>query len=216
MNKPVLFFFFLLVFNQLSGQQLVLNGQAAPDQGNFTLARGSFVADLLLDADDYNTVLLAAGLFADDVERVSGIKPALKVNAGMLSRGCVIVGSIGKSRVIQDLIRNKTIDVSEIEGKWEACLIQVVDNPFKGVDKALVIAGSDRRGTAYGLLELSKQMGVSPWYYFADVPPSKREEIVIKKDRFIQKSPSVKYRGIFINDEMWSLRPFRRSPASGS
>jgi hypothetical protein len=120
----------------------------------------------------------------------------------------VIVGTIDSSSIIKKLIEKKKIDVTDIEGKWESCLIQVVDKPFRGIKKALVIAGSDRRGAAYGLLEISKQMGVSPWYYFADVAVKKSDEIYIKSGKFIQKSPSIKYRGIFINDEMWGLRPW--------
>jgi len=77
-------------------------------------------------------------------------------------------------------------------GWWEACLTQVVDDPLPGVERALVIAGSDRRGTAYGIFELSKQIGVSPWYYFADVPIEKREHIAVKAGRYLLSSPSVK------------------------
>jgi hypothetical protein len=199
----------LLFVIDLCGQQIVCKEDFKSDKKNdFTLAAQNFTADVLLDSTDNKTVLLAAGLFADDVERVSGKKPELKFSIKNISKNCVIAGSIGESSIIQDFVKKKVIDISELEGRWEACLIQVVDKPFDGVKKALFVVGSDRRGTAYGLLELSKQMGVSPWYYFADVPPAKREEIIIKQGRFIQESPSVKYRGIFINDEMWSLRPW--------
>jgi len=166
------------------------------------------VTDILIDPNDHKTVVYTAGLFVGDIERVTGKMPDLKKDVNSVSKNCVIVGSIGESRFIRELIKRKVIDISEIKGKWEACLIQVVNAPFKGVDKALVIAGSDRRGTAYGLMEHLKQMGGSPRYYFADVPPTKRDEIFIKQSRFIQKSPSVKYRGIFINDEMWGIRPW--------
>jgi len=209
MNSFLLPLVFLLSCLKLSGQQIIVKIDSSSDKKNdFALVKNGFAADILLDSKDRETVQLATGLFSDDVERVTGQKPAVKFSTNSISGICVIVGSIGESSTIKKLIKKKIINISEIEGKWEACLIQVVENPMKGVNKALVVAGSDRRGTAFGLMELSKQIGVSPWYYFADVPPAKRKEIVIESGRFIQKQPSVKYRGIFINDEMWGIRPW--------
>ena len=181
---------------------------AAYSKGDFCLVASNSVADIFVDAGDSRTVSLAAGLFAEDVARVTGRKPSVRTDDGAASGVCVIAGTIGNNSVIKRLIEAKKIDVSGIENRWESCLIQVVENPLPGVDAALVIAGSDRRGTAYALFELSKQIGVSPWYYFADVASKKREAIIINSGRYVQKSPSVKYRGIFINDEMWGLRPW--------
>jgi hypothetical protein len=142
------------------------------------------------------------------VERVTGYKPSLLTNQSESITYCVIIGSIERSKLIKKLISSGKIDVSKVKGQWESCLTQTVDNPLPGIGKALVIAGSDRRGTAYGIFELSKQIGVSPWYYFADVPPKKSAELSVKAGTYILKSPSVKYRGIFINDEMYGLRPW--------
>ena len=175
---------------------------------DFLLAASDSATDILVDNGDSKTVLLAAALFSDDIERITGNKPEIKNHIAPGSSSYVIIGSIEESEFIKELIRKKQIDVSLISGKWESYLIQTVNSPIPGVEKALVIAGSDRRGTAYGVLEISKQMGVSPWYYFADVALKKKEEIYIKAGRHVQKSPSVKYRGIFINDEMWGLRPW--------
>jgi hypothetical protein len=179
-------------------------------------------AVLFFDSGDSKTVHLAARLFSEDVERVCGIRPELKAvdkkSPGEQHPVAIIIGSLGQSRLIQDLVERDRIDVGEIIGQWEACLIEVVDHPFKGIDQALVIAGSDRRGVAYGLLGISEKMGVSPWHFFADVPPAGRDEITIDCERLVQKSPSVKYRGIFINDEMWGLRPWamhRYAPEEG-
>ena len=196
----------LLASSSLSAQQILVQDNGS--KNDFGLVVGTSVADLLVDSNDSKTVLLAAELFAEDIERVSRQKAEIKNNIKSASSTCVIIGTIDNSIMIKELIKKKKIAVTEIEGKWESCLIQVVDNPFRGVKKALVVAGSDRRGAAYGLFELSKQMGVSPWYYFADVAVKKSDSIYIKSGRFIQKSPSVKYRGIFINDEMWGLRPW--------
>jgi hypothetical protein len=175
---------------------------------SFHLFTNRSAADILVDAGDDKTVLLAAGLFADDVKRVTGFKPNMQTKTGLISKTCVIAGSIENNRFIKELIAAHKINVDSVKTKWESCLIQVVDHPFKGIDRALVIAGSDRRGTAYGLLEISKQIGVSPWYYFADVPVKKQNSLLIQSGRFIMNSPSVQYRGIFINDEMWGLRPW--------
>lgn len=206
MKKLSLSIVLLLVVLSMKAQQLILTNASSVD--DFILSEGPFVADILLDSNDNKTVLLAARLFSEDVERVFGKKPALKFDVNMVSGTCIIAGSINDNRLIRELAKRKKIDLTDVKGNWEGCLIQVVENPVKGVKRALVIAGSDRRGTAYGLLELSKQMGVSPWNYFADVPPVKRDKIIVKHGRFVQKSPSVKYRGIFINDEMWGLRPW--------
>ncbi len=179
-----------------------------PGETDFALVANGSAADLLVDSNDSKTVILATRLFAEDIARVSGQKAQVKNDAQSLSPLCVIVGTIDRSSTIKTLVNSQKIDVSAVRGKWESCLIQVVDNPVPGVKKALVVAGSDRRGTAYGLMEISKQMGVSPWYYFADVPVKKQSSVHINGGRHIQKSPSVKYRGIFINDEMWGLRPW--------
>lgn len=209
-NAVVLLLLFLvsvIVSGQKSGSlaHLIAKGKEASD---FSLAVQGSSTDIYVDSKDSKTVLLAATLFSGDVERITGLKPKVKSNIGSVSSNCVIIGSIEGSELIKKLIKKNKIDVSEVKGKWESCLIQTVDNPLPGIDRALVIAGSDRRGTAFGIFELSKQMGVSPWYYFADVALKKRAEIYINAGRYIQKSPSVKYRGIFINDEMWGLRPW--------
>jgi hypothetical protein len=179
-----------------------------PTSIDFQLVTKQNQATILIDDQDFPTVKLCAGLFRDDVERVTGYKPSLLTNQSESISNCVIIGSIERSKLIKKLISSGKIDVSKVKGQWESCLTQTIDNPMPGIGKALVIAGSDRRGTAYGIFELSKQIGVSPWYYFADVPPKKSAELSVKAGTYILKSPSVKYRGIFINDEMYGLRPW--------
>lgn len=181
---------------------------ANPTELDFQLVTNQQHASILVDDLDFAVVKLCAGLFIDDVERVTGYKPSLLTHHAEAIPYCVIIGSIERSGIIKKLIADRKIDVSEVKGKWEGCLTQTVDNPLPGIGKALVIAGSDRRGTAYGIFELSKQIGVSPWYFFADATPAKRTELFVKAGKYILKSPSVKYRGIFINDEMWGIRPW--------
>src|SRR4029078_1043520 len=113
----------------------------------------------------------------------------------------ILIGTIGRSAIIDQLATAKKIDTSSIAGKWESYLIQVVADPLPGISSALVIAGSDKRGTIYGIYDLSEQMGVSPWYWWADVTPDHKDALFIKAGKYQQGEPSVKYRGIFFNDE---------------
>lgn len=112
-------------------------------------------------------------------------------------RSVVIVGTIEKNQVIRQLASKGKINISPLEGAWERYLIQTVDRPFPGVNKALVVAGSDRRGAAYGLFSLSEMAGVSPWYWWADVPVKKHKTLYVDAPVTLSKTPSVKYRGIF-------------------
>ncbi|KAK6434988.1 hypothetical protein LTR95_008823 [Oleoguttula sp. CCFEE 5521] len=127
------------------------------------------------------------------------------VNAASMKGGAIIAGTIGNSSIINSLISAGKIDVSAIEGTWEAYVSTVVDNPIEGVSRAVVIAGSNRRGTIYGLYSISEQIGISPWYWYADSPPQKHSGIWAQTTTVVQKSPSVRYRGFFINDEAPAL-----------
>lgn len=117
----------------------------------------------------------------------------------------IIAGTIGHSKYIDDLVKAQKLNVSEVDGKWEAFVSQLVDEPIAGCSRALVVAGSDPRGTIYGIYDVSEQIGVSPWYFWADVPTKKAKEIHILPERKVQGSPSVKYRGFFLNDEQPGL-----------
>jgi hypothetical protein len=112
---------------------------------------------------------------------------------------------VGKSKIIDDLVKAGKLDVSGIKGKWEAFSSSVVESPVAGCAKALVIAGSDPRGTIYGIYDVSEQIGVSPWYFFADVPTKQHKEIYVLPGTKVQPSPSIKYRGVFLNDEQPGL-----------
>jgi len=112
---------------------------------------------------------------------------------------------VGKSKIIDDLVKAGKIDVSEIKGKWEAFVSTLVQSPVEGCAKALVIAGSDPRGSIYGIYDVSEQIGVSPWYFFADVPSKQHKDIYVLPGTKVQPSPSIKYRGIFLNDEQPGL-----------
>ena len=138
--------------------------------GSFPLVQSKVAAAIYVDSGDHAGVVRAAGDLVADIARVTGSTPATVHDDKGLGANAVIVGTIGKSALIDRLIREGKIDASGIAGKWEAFLIQVVARPLPGVASALVIAGSDKRGTIYGIYDLSEQIGVSPWYWWADVP----------------------------------------------
>ncbi len=146
-------------------------------------------------------------MLADDLERVTGHKP--KVATTVEAYGvAVVIGALGRSRWIDDLVAKGKLDPTAIRGQWEASLWQTVTNPFPGIDRALVIVGSDRRGTAYGVMDLCEAAGVSPWFWWADVPVHPAPAVAVTPGRRLGGKPGVKYRGIFINDEDWGIKPW--------
>ncbi|HEY9167555.1 MAG TPA: glycosyl hydrolase 115 family protein [Candidatus Kryptonia bacterium] len=167
----------------------------------FPLSSSGRPAPLLVSSNDYPGVLLILKDFQEDVEAATGAKPEIYTDTVPSNGEIVIVGTIGRSALVDKLVQQKKIDVTGISGKWEAYLIQSVDNPLPGVDRALVVAGSDKRGTIFGMFEISRQIGVSPWYWWADVPIKQHENIYVTSGRHTDGPPSVKYRGIFLNDE---------------
>jgi Glycosyl hydrolase family 115/Gylcosyl hydrolase family 115 C-terminal domain len=181
------------------GQQRYVEG--VPSHGSFPIVQGKATAMIYSDTSDFAGVVRAADDLKADVGRVTGFSPAVAHAEKNLGKNVIIIGTVGKSPLIDRLIREQKIDFSEIAGKWESFLIQVVSKPLPGVESALVICGSDKRGTIFGIYDLSEQIGVSPWYFWADVPPVHHDELFVKAGKFVQGPPSVKYRGIFLNDE---------------
>jgi len=169
--------------------------------GSFPIVRQGVAAKIYVDANDFAGVVRAAGDLQADIARVTKLTPTLTHEENDLGENAIIIGTVGKSRIIDRLIRDHKIDASPIAGKWESFFIQVVPEPLPGVASGLVIAGSDKRGTIYGIYDLSEQMGVSPWYWWADVTPEHRDALFVKPGKYVQDPPAVKYRGIFLNDE---------------
>ena len=171
----------------------------------FCIAKDGKAAAIVVDEQDWKGVIRAANDLSDDVRKVCGTASELhKKNRFCVNEGSIIVGTIGKSAFIDELVRQKKLDVSQVKGQWESFVIDVVDG--RSVDgrsqgKHLVVAGSDKRGTIYGIYEISQRIGVSPWYWWADVPVKHQDQVYWTAGRFVQPSPKVKYRGIFINDE---------------
>lgn len=199
-----------LGINMTKAQVSIVDKVSAKD--HLPLITSSQSAIICYDRNDDTVVKTSVSLFAQDVKTVTDqeIKTIDNTNIPKSANYAIIVGTVGKSKWIDDLIAKKKIDVSAISGGWEQYSIQLVDRPISGIKKAIVIAGSDRRGTAYGLLSISKNIGVSPWYWWADAPIAKRKQLILKVNNFVSNEPSVKYRGIFINDEDWGIYRWSR------
>jgi hypothetical protein len=171
------------------------------NEGDFKMVHEASASDIYIHENDHWGVKKAAGDLQNDINKVTAIKPRIKNKPETLNSHAIIIGTIGKNPFIDTLIDAGKIDVTDIQGKWESFVIQVIDTPINGVEKALVIAGSDKRGTIYGIYDVSQSIGISPWYYWADIPPKKQTTLAVKPGVYKQGEPSVKYRGIFLNDE---------------
>ncbi|SPO04377.1 uncharacterized protein DNG_07062 [Cephalotrichum gorgonifer] len=179
-------------------------------ESDFKLADTATSPDIKVSQNDLVGVERAAQDVAWDFGRVIGVNGTLTVADddtifGSNEAPAIIAGTIGHSNLVDKLVSDGFLDVSDVEGKWESYTSQVVQNPADNLTWALVIAGSDRRGTIYGLYDISEQIGVSPWYWWADVPVKTKTDIWVSPTGKHQDSPSVKYRGFFINDEAPAL-----------
>lgn len=180
---------------------------------------------VLFDADNKAEILLFPGSdkgveravsdLRADYERVTGHMPTLRNSFSPTKMPVIIVGTVGTHSAVDALITHKKLNASTLKGKQEMYIIESVVNPFEGVEEAIVIAGSDKRGTIFGIYEFSKQMGVSPWYYWADVPVETKETLYFKKGSYTDGEPAVTYRGIFLNDEAPALTGWANTTFGG-
>ncbi len=157
-------------------------------RGDILINRGNTVV-ISMDTNDCAGVRYAVNALSTDINKVCGSKVVLSD-----TDPSIIVGTIGHSAAIDRMVRKGLIDGKQLKGKWEKFIITLVDG-------RLVIAGSDRRGTIYGIYELSRQIGVSPWYDWADVPIERHDSIFVNRGIYTDGEPAVRYRGIFLNDE---------------
>lgn len=194
------------------------------DGSGLKLAGPGVSPEIRVAPNDTPGVIRVASDLAVDFGRVAGTNGTVvaadwKTTTSKASaRPLIIVGTIGKSGLVDGLITAKKLDVTSIAGKWEAFTTQVVSSPWEGQDAAFVIAGSDFRGAVFGAYDVSEQIGVSPWHYWLDSPPKKREAIWASSQDmpYIEGPPSVQYRGIFLNDEApaltgWGAANFKKS-----
>lgn len=195
-NNSHLLIFFLTISQLVSAQK-----------NSFPIVTKESKVSIVYDNKSSSLDSIAANLLAEDIERVTSFKPEVIADVSKAKGNVIVIGNI-KSELIQKFISAQSPIHKNLLNKWECFVFKTVDKPFSNISKALVIAGSDARGTAYGVFTLSEKIGVSPWYWWADVPVKKQIELTITQKDFISLSPAVKYRGIFINDEDWGLQPW--------
>lgn len=203
----VLVFFLCIITSSYAQVSLSVDKKG---KAEFPVVTRSQKAVVCYDKTDAEVVKKTVGLFVEDVDQVTGKQIQVSASLPSQAEAIILVGTLSKNKWIDQLISSGKVNVSAIRDGWEQYLINLVESPFPGIGKALVVVGSDRRGTAYGLLSLSEAIGVSPWYWWADVPVTPRKELCLYVTPFVSKSPSVKYRGVFINDEDWGLLPWAR------
>ena len=185
------------------GEDRYIDTDFAP--GNFIIVHAKQSAEIYVDASDFPGVIRAAHDLQKDIERVTGSAPTIAGDWQSAGSRLILIGTLGESPIIDRLVSEKKIDATPIAGKWESFLIHTIAHPLPGIDSALIIAGSDKRGTIYGIYDLSQQIGVSPWYWWADVPVPHHDTLGVKPGTYVQGPPAVKYRGLFLNDEAPAL-----------
>jgi hypothetical protein len=222
--KFALLFYLLIRVVSSLGQSPTITFSSSP--GTIFLGDGSASVRILQDPFDWSGVQRAAANLVIDFGKVTGRNATLNLSRDLdrdLVRlnsstppllaqrqnvpigGTIVVGTIGKNAIVDALIKAGKLDVSGVINEWESYVSQVVVDPSLGNQPALVIAGSDKRGTIYGIYNIAEQIGVSPWYFWADVPAKQHLSIYAIETRAVRGPPSVKYRGIFINNEAPAL-----------
>jgi hypothetical protein len=179
------------------------------------LARTGTVAPIVVGSGDFPGVLRAARDLQRDIGSVTGTTPQWHAGSAPSTPDAIIVGTLGRHTLIDQLAQQGKIDTRQLAGQWEGFIIQAVEHPMPGVQRALVIAGSDKRGTIYGIYTLSEQIGVSPWYWWADVPIVHHASLSVPLSTRITEKPTVQYRGIFLNDEAPALTNWAKERFGG-
>ena len=183
-------------------------------QGSFSLINKGRPVSVVLETSADPAVQRVVKSFAQDLKRVSGKKAPLTINPKHIKKPAVLIAVLGQSALIDALIAAGKLTVDKLAGQWEAFQVAVVENPWPTVDRVLVIVGSDRRGAIYGTYDLSEKLGVSPWYWFADVPTVQQSQIYITSG-VRNDQPKVRYRGLFINDEDPALSGWAKKQFGG-
>ena len=204
--KKLFFLFFLSCTIALYAQVRVNSKPGSAS--DFPLCANGKVSNICIDHSDYEVVKKVSALFAEDIERVTGIRGNVSTPETIKSKEVILIGTLGRNQFIDELVKRGKLNTEAIQKGWEQYIIKVVEKPFKAVERALVIVGCDRRGTAYGTFALSEAIGVSPLYWWADVPVKKQKDLFLETTEYVSEVPSVKYRGIFINDEGWGITPW--------
>ena len=167
-----------------------VEGMGADEFVTFQQATGTWqLKDVSISYADgeHSCVHRAIASLQKDFEAVMGVSPMRSVGDAK-----VLIGTLGVNPQIDQWVKQGIL--RDLKGKTEKYIIKTINGQ-------LVIAGSDKRGTVYGIYELSRQIGVSPWYYWADVPVEKHAELFIREGEYTDGEPAIRYRGLFLNDE---------------
>ncbi len=208
MLKTLFIALFLAWFSLGNSIAAALSLSVSTNSDDFILYNGDKVIPIILETNSDRAVARATQDLAEDFARVTDFTPEIHTLKNHHSNLAIVIGTLGKNALLDQLIAAKKLDTNLISGQWESFGLQLVNQPWPGVDRALVIFGSDRRGTIFGIYQLSEIIGVSPWYWWADVPVKTQKRLALQGESFFQPPPAVKFRGIFLNDEDWGLRPW--------
>lgn len=189
---------FIIVFIALSTISFTVNASV------FELVTPVSKVSIVYAKDDARLTSIVANLLAHDIQMVSGYRPGVTSDFSTVSGNVIVIGTV-KSLLLKKLDKDY---FNNLDGRWECYSYRLVSNLNKNIKNALIIAGSDLRGTAYGVFGISEKIGVSPWYWWSDVNPAKQERLLLNVTDFTSHTPSVRFRGIFINDEDWGLQPW--------
>ncbi len=173
-----------------------------PVNAQFTIADKEEVVSIVYDIENSVLDSIAAYLLAQDIEAVTNKRPKVYTILDNVEGNVIIIGDVTSHLI------NNYVDISRLSGRWEMYGRIFRKAPTKGIDQAMFIVGSDPRGAAYGVFDLSKEIGVSPWYWWADAPIEQKETLTVDEGNLFSSSPTVKFRGVFINDEGWGLEPW--------
>lgn len=184
----------------LFGNRIVCTA-ANHNEGEFVWYNGKQAITYSVSKSVSPVVTVALDMFTGDMKQVTGVLPQ-KTHTGNTA---IKIVQLDKNRSALKELLKQDVPVDSLMSKKDAFFIKVTESSNK---KQLLVVGSDGRGTAYGILELSRLAGVSPWVWWGDVTPIKKNQLTLPADYTTFQSPSVEYRGIFLNDEDWSLQPW--------
>lgn len=179
----------------------------AAHAASFDLIDQGRLPPIIHDDDRQGTMRLAAELVGRDLSALSGLPHHLATSLDACGQRCVVIGTLD-SPLVQQVAKLGRLDLAALRGQWERYVRVVLEPEGAGGRQVLLIAGADRRGAIYGAVDMTRELGVSPWEWWADVTPQRSARLQLDGAARWSKAPSVQYRGIFLNDEDWGLQPW--------
>ncbi len=169
--------------------------------GDFALFKGGQVAQIYVSKSEPIQIQRAVKDLKNDIKMVTGVEPQVVNSLDDLSRNSIIVGSVDNAQIKSLIASKKIAEAEQAKGKYESFLLKTVDGVTSKSEESLMVVGSDALGAVYGIYEISERIGVSPAYWWCDIPVKRQNEVILKDVYELPKEPSVRYRGVFINDE---------------